>query len=174
MYNHFYLRWMRSLCLPKPKTLISSDFINLTLHRRKASTSWSLDTNIQYILCRQANPCQEGGGSILYIKIALNPIERKAIATRTAQIIQVDINPKNELHIKIVLIYRNATITAADNDMFYESLEEILLTKHECIIMGNFNQPNIDWTLGRPSPAPGSKFSAASCRQQPHSTCAWT
>ena len=103
-------------------------------------------------------PAKRGGGSILYIKNALNPIERKATATRTAQIIQVDINPKHEVHIKIVLIYRNTTITAADDDMFYESLEEILLTQHECIIMGDFNLPNIDWTLGRPTPTPGSKL----------------
>ena len=42
--------------------------------------------------------------------------------------------------------------------MYYESLEEILLTQHECIIMGDFNLPNIDWILGYPpTPAPGSK-----------------
>ena len=40
----------------------------------------------------------------------------------------------------------------------YESLKEILITQHECIIMGDFNLPNIDWTLGRPTPAPGSKL----------------
>ena len=42
--------------------------------------------------------------------------------------------------------------------MFYESLEEILLTQYECIIMGDFNLQNIDWTLGRPTPAPGTKL----------------
>ena len=34
-------------------------------------------------------------------------------------IIQIDINPKNVLHLKLVLIYRNARITAADYDEFY-------------------------------------------------------
>ena len=42
--------------------------------------------------------------------------------------------------------------------MFYESLEEILLTQQECIVMGDFIQPNIYWTLGRPTPATGSKL----------------
>ena len=42
--------------------------------------------------------------------------------------------------------------------MFYESLEKDLLTQHKCIIMGDFNLPNIDWTLGRPTPAPGNKL----------------
>ena len=37
-------------------------------------------------------------------------------------------------------------------------LEEILLSQHECVIMGDFNLPNIDWTLQRPIPAPGNKL----------------
>ena len=127
-------------------------------HGRKASTI--AEVSIQgYKIFSVDKPtiAKRGGGSILYIKNALNPIERKATATRTAEIIQVDINSKNEVHIKVVLIYRNTTITSAD-DMFYESMEEILLTQHECIIMGDFNLPNSDWTVGRPTLAPGSKL----------------
>ena len=37
-------------------------------------------------------------------------------------------------------------------------LEEILLSQHECVIMGDLNLPNIDWTLERPTPAPGNKL----------------
>ena len=37
-------------------------------------------------------------------------------------------------------------------------LEEILLSQHECVIMDDFNLPNIDWTLERPTPAPGNKL----------------
>ena len=37
-------------------------------------------------------------------------------------------------------------------------LEEILLSQHECVIMGDFNLPKIDWTLERPTPAPGNKL----------------
>ena len=33
----------------------------------------------------------------------------------------------------LVLINRNTTTPAADDEMFYESLEEIRLTHHECI-----------------------------------------
>ena len=29
---------------------------------------------------------------------------------------------------------------------------------YECVIMGDFNLPNIDWTLQRPTPAPGNKL----------------
>ena len=37
-------------------------------------------------------------------------------------------------------------------------LEEILLSQHECVIMGDFNLPNIDWTLQRQTAAPGNKL----------------
>ena len=37
-------------------------------------------------------------------------------------------------------------------------LEKILLSQHECVIMGNFNLRNIDWTLQRSTPAPGNKL----------------
>ena len=41
----------------------------------------------------------------MYIKSTLNPIERKSSATCTKEIIQVDINPKNAVHMKLVLIF---------------------------------------------------------------------
>ena len=51
------------------------------------------------------SPSGRGGGSIMYVKNTLNPIERKSSATCTREIIQVDINPKNAVHLKLVLIY---------------------------------------------------------------------
>ena len=35
-------------------------------------------------------------------------------------------------------------------------LKEILPSQHKCVTMGDFNLPNIDWTLQRPTPAPGN------------------
>ena len=79
----------------------------------------------------------------MYLKNTLDPLERKSSATCTGEIIQVDINPKNAVHLKLVLIYRNTRITAADYHEFYTMLEEILLSQHECV--GDFILPNIDW-----------------------------
>ena len=59
----------------------------------------------------------------MYVKNTLNPIERKSSATCTREIIQVDINPKNAVHLKLLLIYRNTRITRTDNDEFYTMLE---------------------------------------------------
>ena len=73
----------------------------------------------------------DGDGIIIDVKNTLNPIERKSLATCTREIIQVDINPMNAVHLKHVLIYRNARLTAAaDDDEFYTMLEEILLSHH--------------------------------------------
>ena len=94
----------------------------------------------------------------MYVKNTLNQIERKSSATCTWEIIQVDINPKNAVHLKLLLIYTNTIITAADDDEFYPMLEEIFLSQHECVMMGDFNLPNIDWTLQGPTPAPGNKL----------------
>ena len=33
-----------------------------------------------------------------------------------------------------------------------------MLSRQECVIMGDFNLPNIDWTRERPTPAPGNKL----------------
>ena len=99
-----------------------------------------LDTENKYLLSEVAihgykvfhvdkpTPTGRGGGSIMYVKNTLNPIERKSSATCTREIIQVDINPKNAVHLKPVLIYRNPRITAADDDEFHTMLEEILTT----------------------------------------------
>ena len=60
------------------------------------------------------------------------------------ELIQVDINKKKTQHtLKLVLEYRNTRITAADDDAFYATLEEIRQTKLERIIVGNFNLPHI-------------------------------
>ena len=79
----------------------------------------------------------------MYVKNSINKMERKSIATRTMELIQVDTNPTITTHIKLVLVYLNTRITAADDDTFYATLVEILLTQHECIIMGDFNLPHI-------------------------------
>ena len=94
----------------------------------------------------------------MYDKNTLNRIERKSSATWTREIIQVEINHKNAVHLKLVLIHIITRITAADDDEFYTILEEILLSQHEWVIMGDFNLPNIDWTLQRPTPAHSNKL----------------
>ena len=60
----------------------------------------------------------------MYVKNTLNAIERKLSATCKMEIIQVDINPKNAVRLKFVLIHRNTRITAADDDEFYTMQKE--------------------------------------------------
>ena len=76
-------------------------------------------------------PTGRGGWSIMYVKNTWNRIERKSSSPRTREIIQVDINFKYAVQLKLLLIYRNTRITAADADEFYTMLEEILLSQYE-------------------------------------------
>ena len=87
---------------------------------------------------------EKGCGSIVNIKNTLNLIECKIIATCTSNIMQVDIIPKNAVHLKLLLIYQNTRITAADDDL-YTMLESIFITKHKCVIMYYFKHAKIDW-----------------------------
>ena len=59
------------------------------------------------------------------------------------ELTQVDINQKTQHTFKLILVYRNTRITAAADDEFYASLEEILITQHERVIMGDFNLPTL-------------------------------
>ena len=93
----------------------------------------------------------------MYVKNTLNPIEIRPSPNCTREIIQVNINPKNAVHLKLVLIYRNTKITAADDDEFNIMLNEIYYHNMN-VIMGDFNLPIIDRTLQRPTPAPDNKL----------------
>ena len=96
-----------------------------------------LDTKNEHLLAEVAihgymvfhvdkpTPTARGAGSFTYVKNTSNLIERKPSATCTREIIQVDINPKNAVHLKHEPIYRNTIITAADDDEFYTMLGEI-------------------------------------------------
>ena len=66
-------------------------------------------------------PPGRGGGSIIYVKNTLNPLESKSLGIYTREIIQVDINTKNAVHLKFVLIYRN---TKSQQLMMMSSLLE--------------------------------------------------
>ena len=91
------------------------------------SETW-LDTQNKHLLAEFAihgykvfhvykpTPTERGGGSFMYVKNIMNPLERKSSATCTREFIQVDINPKKAVHLKLVLIYRNKRITAADDE----------------------------------------------------------
>ena len=74
---------------------------DLARHPKQASACRSFNTWLQSFHVDKPTPSGRGGGSILYVKNTLNPIERKSSATCTKEIIQVDINPKNAVHLKL-------------------------------------------------------------------------
>ena len=111
-----------------------------------------LDTQNQASACRSRHTwlyvfsCEQTNSN------TLNPIDRKSSATCTREIIHVDINPKNAVHFKLVLInkkYKNHSCWRWW--VLYNAGRNFA-------IKGDFNLPNIDWTLQRPTPAPGNKL----------------
>ncbi|KAF2345922.1 Endonuclease/exonuclease/phosphatase [Trinorchestia longiramus] len=98
-----------------------------------------------------------GGGSLIYVKEKLQPQIKTKQATEKSKILHLNIKPHPGQTIKIVLVYRNPTCTAIEDDEFYDCLDIILSTPHETLIMGDFNLPHINWTT-RQSQAPGSKL----------------
>ncbi|KAF2357366.1 Endonuclease/exonuclease/phosphatase [Trinorchestia longiramus] len=77
--------------------------------------------------------------------------------TEKLETLPLNIQPHPGLTIKIVLVYRNSTCTAIEDDEFYDCLDSILSTPHGTVIMGDFNLPHINWTT-RQSQASGSKL----------------
>ncbi|KAF2343506.1 Endonuclease/exonuclease/phosphatase [Trinorchestia longiramus] len=98
-----------------------------------------------------------GGGSLIYVKEKLQPQIKTKRATENSEILHLNIQPHPGPTIKIVLVYRNPTCTAIEDDEFYDCLDIILTTPHETLIMGDFNLPHINWTT-RQSQTPGSKL----------------
>ena len=129
---------------------------NIDKHQRKASTRWSLDTMIQNIFCRQANPSQEGR--------RVNPIHQECPAhnRKEGNGNKNSRNYTSRHQSQKRSTHQDCTYQHKYNQ--YSSRWRYVLNhwkkfcSHECIIMGDFNLPNIDWTLGRPTPALGSKW----------------
>ena len=49
------------------------------------------------------------------------------------------------LILKQVLVYRNPRTSAAEDELLYDTLEEIMYGRFECVIFVNFNLSCIDW-----------------------------
>lgn len=63
-------------------------------------------------------------------------------------------NLKTGVTIKLVIIYRNSSTTADEDFIFYYLMKDILTKPHNCIILGDFNQPSIDSHSSIQSPQP--------------------
>ena len=88
--------------------------------RKQASACWRCHTWLQGFSCIQTNSSGKGTWTSHVCQKHLEPNRNKVIGyTSTSEIIHVDINPKNAVYLKLVLIYRNTIITAADHEEFY-------------------------------------------------------
>ncbi|KAF2360276.1 Endonuclease/exonuclease/phosphatase [Trinorchestia longiramus] len=109
-----------------------------------------------YILNNVDKPSHSnrGGGFLIYVKEKLQPQIKTKRTTEKSEIIHLNIQLHPGQTIKIVLVYRNPTCTAIEDDEFYDCLDNIHSTPNETLIMGYFNLPHINWTT-RQRQAPG-------------------
>ena len=91
------------------------------------------------------NPTGRRGGSVLYVRDSLNPIVKRKVSTLTCEVICLQVQMRDRKILKLVLVYSNPHTLAAEDDLLYDSLEEIMYSRFECVIFGDFNLPYIDW-----------------------------
>ena len=97
-----------------------------------------------------------GGGSVLYVRDHLKPVLKIARSTEKWEIISATIQNANRVMIRVILIYRNGSITAEEDEQFYRFLEEEI-AEQEAVIVGDFNLPMINWA-NHSSGRPGSRL----------------
>ena len=111
----------------------------------------------QLFSVERPNPTGRGGGSALYVREALNPVLRHKHAGLNCEIICVQIQTRDRSVLKLVLVYRNPHMLAAEDELLYNTLQEILDGRYETIIFGDFNLPYIDWVT-KTAQSPGNKL----------------
>ena len=111
----------------------------------------------QLFSIERPNSTGRGGGSAMYVKDSLNPVERRKHAGMNCEVVCVQIQPRDRSILKLVLVYRNPHTLAAEDEELYSILQEILDGRYEAIIFGDFNLPYVDWATGT-AQAPGNKL----------------
>ena len=75
----------------------------------------------------------------------------------SCEVICLQVQLRDRKILKLVLLYRNPHTPAAEDDLLYDTLEEIMYGRFECVIFGDFNLPYIDWAT-KTAVAPGKRL----------------
>ena len=94
---------------------------------------------------------------MLYVRDSLDPIVKRKVSTLTCEVICLQVQLRDRKILKLVLVYRNPHTLAAEDDLLYDTLEEIMYGRFECVIFGDFNLPYIDWAT-KTAVAPGKRL----------------
>ncbi len=88
------------------------------------------------------------GGVLLYIAAALNPaisiLPTDAQSTDGFGTICCELN-YNRSALPVLVVYRSPTASATDDSSLFKALEYAAGLREECLILGDFNGPNVDW-----------------------------
>ena len=86
-----------------------------------------------------------GGGVLLYVKDGLSAVEINLNILGECEALWAEIKGHNCTDITIGVCYRSPSITTAEDRILQENIK--YFASKRCIIMGDFNQRDIDWEL---------------------------
>ena len=83
-----------------------------------------------------------GGGSIIYIKTCLNPVELDWFEVCDSVAVQFD---SNIGRVNIACVYRSISLNQNQNDTMLNMLTRLVCEDMESVVVGDFNLPNVSW-----------------------------
>ena len=86
-----------------------------------------------------------GGGSIIYIKTCLNPVELDWFDVCDSVAVQFD---SNIGRVNIACVYRSISLNQNQNDTMLNMLTRLVCEDIESVVVGDFNLPNVSWLSG--------------------------
>ena len=90
---------------------------------------------------RDFNEKTKGGGVLLYIKSHLNAVE--ICENKNTETVWINLHITKEKEITIGVCYRTPSISNQNENILFDTIKR--MTKKSCIVMGDFNFPDIDW-----------------------------
>ena len=99
-----------------------------------------------YECLRCDRPRKKGGGVALFCKSSFSPVMVFSESIPDSyELLCCDICADLRL-LRIVLVYRTPSCTGAKTEQLLKALSDMLSCEHLCLLVGDFNFPDISWT----------------------------
>jgi len=91
---------------------------------------------------RACNDKEKGGGVLLYVRNSLNTLE--TCDNKYTESIWINLYLNEKSSITVGVCYRTPSITNENEKILFDKIKE--MAKKPCVIMGDFNFPDINWS----------------------------
>lgn len=99
-----------------------------------------------YTMYRKDRGCikeNKGGGVLLYVKDTYNSVENTALTSKKCEALWVKIVTEINSFINIGVCYRSPNASSEEIENMFLTIKEA--SKHQAVIVGDFNYPGINW-----------------------------